>query len=280
MILNPFSYSAPESLQEAVALLAVNGSEVFTGDHAHVSNAKKGTSRASGFVSLRKIPALKSIVQSGLTLEVGSAVTFSTLLAHDGLASFPVLSDALSASGDPHVRNHSTVGGALYLNTPGHGPVLAALTVLNAEVVIQGAGGSRTTTVQDYFAAGGSSGLTGGEILTKIKLTAREGAIGSFHYIDYLKSGKVACGIALSFIKQDNAISDISIAVSGCVPTPARLTAVETSLAGNEINEENVNTALRLLTPEVLPVSSTFISNPSYLLHLTKVLVKRAILKS
>jgi carbon-monoxide dehydrogenase medium subunit len=280
MILNPFSYSAPDSLQEAVALLAVNGSEVFTGDHAHVSHAKKGTSKASGFVSLRKIPALKSIVQNGLTLEIGSAVTFAALLAHDGLAAFPALNDALNASGDPHVRNHSTIGGALYLNTPGHGPVLAALTVLNADVIIQGAGGSRTASVQDYFAAGGSSALTGGEIITKIQLTAQAGAVGSFQYIDYLKSGKVACGIALSFTKQDNVIAHVSIAVSGCVPTPARLTAVEASLLGKDISEENVNTALRLLTPEALAVSSTFIANPSYLLHLTKVLVKRAILKS
>jgi xanthine dehydrogenase small subunit len=280
MILNPFSYSAPDSLQEAIALLAVNGSEVFTGDQAHVSHAKKGIFKASGFVSLRKIDFLKIIVQRGSDLEFGSAVTFSALLAHEGLASFPALRDALRASGDPHLRNHSTVGGALYLNTPDHGPVLAALTVLNADVAIQGPRFSRLTSVQDYFASGGSSGLAAGEILTGVQLTAKESAVGSFHYIDYLKSGKVACGIALSFSKQDNTISDISIAVSGCVPTPARLTAVETSLAGKEINEENVNTALRLLTPEVLPVSTTFISNPSYLLHLTKVLVKRGILKS
>jgi CO/xanthine dehydrogenase FAD-binding subunit len=280
MILNPFSYTAPETLQEAISLLTVKGSEVFTGDQAHIGNAKRGVSNSSALVSLRKIPELKFISKDAETLKLGSAVTFGALLANNAVNSFPVLVDALKASGDPHVRNHSTIGGALYLNTLGHGPVLAALTVLNAEVVILTSASSRQIPIDVFFAEGGSAGLTGGEIVTGIVVPVSGSALGSFHFVDYLKSGRVACGIALSFKKENNVLSDIRIAVSGCVPVVTRLSGVEASLSGKEISVENIDNALKTLTSDALLFSSSFISNPSYLLHLTKVLIKRAVLKS
>lgn len=280
MILNPFLYSAPDTLQEAISLLSVNGSELFTGDQAHVGNAKRGTTKPTSIVSLRKIPGLKSVIQNGSHLEIGSAVTFGSLLSNSAVDSVTVLTDALKAIKDPHLRNHSNIGGAFYLNAPAHAPVLAAFLALNALVNITGPEGNRQILMEDHFKNKATAGLSKGEILQSITLDIDSDAQGSFHYIDYLKSGKVVSGVAVVLNLQQNRISEIRIAVSGCVEIPARLTAVEEVLNGKEINKENVEDAMKMLDLEGLIISGAFISNPSYLLHLTKVLIKRAVLKS
>jgi len=280
MILNPFLYSAPDTMQEAISLLSVNGSELFTGDQAHVGNAKRGTIKPTSIISLRKVPGLKSITQNGSKLEIGSAVTFGSLLSNSAVDSVSVLTDALKAIKDPHLRNHSNIGGAFYLNAPAHAPVLAAFLALNALVNVTGREGNRQILMDDYFKNKATAELTKGEILQSITLDIDSEAQGSFHFIDYLKSGKVVSGVAVVLNQQQNQLSDIRIAVSGCVEIPTRLTTLEEALKGKEINKENVDEALKVLDLDGLIISGMFISNPSYLLHLTKVLIRRAVLKS
>ena len=280
MILNPFAYTAPETLQEAISLLTETGFEVFTGDQSYIGSTKKGITKPSSLVSLRNIPGLKSIIFYGNQLEIGSGVTFDTMLNDSAISSVPVLTEALKAIKDPHLRNHSNVGGALHHNGPAHAPVLAAFLALDGKISVSGPLGDRQILLETYFSNEASGGLTKGEIIKSIVLTTNSLASGSFHFIDYLKAGKLVCGVAVLVNKDQNVITGIRIAASGCVTIPARLRIVEDALAGKEINKENIDAALRGLLPEGLSISSQFISNPSYLLHLLKVLIKRAVLKS
>ena len=280
MILNPFSYSAPQTIQEAVSLLSESGSEVFTGDQAYVGRAKKGIFKPSALVSLRNVPGLKFVNNSGDHLEIGSAVSFGEMLADSVVCSIAVLLDALKTIKDPHLRNHSNVGGALYLNSDTHGPLLAAFLTLNGKVNITGPQGERQVLLETYLSNGIAATLAKGEIIRSVVLNTTNSASGSFHFIDYLKAGKIVCGAAVLIDKDKNTISKIHIAVSGCVKVPIRLSALEESLTGKEITKENIETALRGLSPDDLAISNDSIPNPSYLLHLLKVLIKRAVLKS
>jgi len=280
MILNPFSYSAPQTIQEAISLLSETGFEVFTGDQAYIGNAKKGISKPAALVSLRNVPGLKFVINYGDQLEIGSAVSFGAMLADSAVCSVPVLVDALKTIKDPHLRNHSNVGGALYLNGAAHGPLLAAFLTLNGKVNITGPQGERQILLETYLLNGITASLTKGEIIRSVVLTTTNTASGSFHFIDYLKAGKIVCGAAVLVDKDENTISKIRIAISGCVKVPVRLSALEESLNGKEITKDNIDTALRGLSPDDLAISNDSIPNPSYLLHLLKVLIKRAVLKS
>jgi len=280
MILNPFSYSAPETIQEAISLLSETDFEIFTGDQAYVQSVKRGTSTPSALVSLRNVPGLKSILFYGNQLEIGTAVTFDTMLKDSAVNTVSVLTDALKAIKDPHIRNYSNVGGALYHNAPSHAPVLAAFLALDGKINVTGPLGDRKIDIETYFSNGGTGGLTKGEIIKSIVLTTNSYTSGSFQFIDYLKAGKLVCGATVLINKNQNTITGIRIVASGCVAIPLRLFTIEEVLTGKEMIRENVETALRDLLPEDLLVTNQFISNPPYLLHLLKVLIKRAVLKS
>jgi len=277
MILNPFSYSAPETMEEAVTLLSENGSELFTGDQAYVGNATRGISATDSLISLRNVPGLKSVIHYDNQLEIGSAVTYAELLRDSAACSVPVLAEALKAVKDPHFKNHSNVGGALHHNTPAHGPVLAAFLALDGKINVVGALGDRQILLETFFADGG---LAKGEVIRSISLTINAGTSASFHFIDYLKAGKIVCGAAVVIDAKDNIILNISIAACGCMSIPRRLKNLENALAGLQISKENINTALNELSEEELSISNPTISNSAYLLHLLKVLIKRAVLKS
>ncbi|TDE17499.1 FAD binding domain-containing protein [Dyadobacter psychrotolerans] len=277
MILNPFSYSAPETMQEAVLLLSETGSELFTGDQAYVGSAKRGNSKPESLVSLRNVPGLNSVIQYGNQLEIGSAVTFAAMLKDIAVCSVPVLAEALKAVKDPHFKNHSNVGGALYHNQPAHGPVLAAFLTLDGKINVTGPLGNRQIAIDTYFSDGG---LTKGEIIRSISLIVNNSLSGSFHFVDYLKAGKIVCGVAILISTNNNSISRISISACGCVAIPSRLKSLENSLTGIQISKENISAALNELSEEELVISNPTISNSAYLLHLLKVLIKRAVLKS
>lgn len=276
MILNTFSYIAPETIQEAVSLLGEAGSEVFTGDQAYVGKTKAGISRPSFVVSLRNVPGLKTVMHYNDQLVIGSSVTFAAMLADSAIRTVPVLVEALKSIKDPHLRNHSNVGGALYHQTPSHGPVLSAFLALDGKLKVAGAQGERQITLENYLA----DGLTQGEIIKSISLTLNNGSAGSFHFIDYLKAGKIVCGVSVVMSAQNDVISKISLAACGCVSVPQRLRNLENSLIGVKASKENLAAALSEIPEGELVMSDAIISNPSYLLHLLKVLIKRAVLKS
>jgi CO/xanthine dehydrogenase FAD-binding subunit len=276
MIQNPFSYTAPDSIAEAFSLLSKSGSEVFTGDQAFIGNTKTGHARPSTVVSLRNIPGLNSIIQHGDQLIIGSSVSFSAMLADAAIGSVPVLVEALRAIKDPHLKNHSNVGGALYHRSTSHGPLLAALLSLDASVSLSDPWGDKNITLENYLTAGSGQG----EIIKSVTLTINRTAAGSFRYIDYLKVGKIVCGAAVVLATKGETISKISVAACGCVSIPVRLRNLENSLTGVKVSRENIEAALHELPTDELTLSNVNISNPSYLFHLLKVLIKRAVLKS
>ncbi|CAG4998470.1 6-hydroxypseudooxynicotine dehydrogenase complex subunit alpha [Dyadobacter sp. CECT 9275] len=277
MIRNNFTYSAPSTLADAISLLSDSDSEVMTGDQAFVANVNKGICKPAAVISLSKIADLKLISVKGADIELGSGVSFATLLADKSVTSSAVLSEALRAVSDPHLRNHSTIGGALYQQAAVHAPVLAALLALDATVTLVGNEGEASLSLADFLSRDDTAK---GKVVKSITFKSDESASGTFRYTDYLKSGKIVSGAAVVYQTENNRISDIRIAVSGCMSVPVRLLELEKYLTGKEISAATVSDALLSLTPEVLPVSNPNISNAGYLLHLTKVLIKRAILKS
>jgi carbon-monoxide dehydrogenase medium subunit len=279
MILNPFSYSAPETIEEAVALLSETGSALFTGDQAYVGRAKSGVSKTESLISLRNVPGLKSVIRYDNQLEIGSAVTFADLLHDSVVCSVPVLAEALGAVKDPHFKNHSNVGGAIHHITPAHGPVLTAFLILNGKLNVTGPLGDRQIWLETYLSDYSEGTLSKGEIIKSISLTLQNSASGSFHFIDYLKAGKIVCGVAVLMHTDNGVISQISMAVCGCVAVPTRLKGLESALIGMQISKENIGAALDKLSEEELAISSSYVSNQSYLLHLLKVLITRALFK-
>jgi len=111
-----FQYVAPETIQEAVALLGDQWgqSEVLAGGTDLITCLKQGIEEAERLVSLKHITALKRIKVHRKEVEIGSMVTLKELAAHPVIQDhFPALATAIQGIGSPQIMAMGTVGGDL-----------------------------------------------------------------------------------------------------------------------------------------------------------------------
>src|SRR5262245_45665401 len=113
MRLPPFDLADPETLTEALALLAADGDcRVIAGGTALVPAMRLGLVRPDRLVSLHRIPHLDRIETSADLLSVGARATHAALVRSATIrARWPLLAEAASRVASPAIRASGTVGG-------------------------------------------------------------------------------------------------------------------------------------------------------------------------
>ncbi|VAW08025.1 Xanthine dehydrogenase, FAD binding subunit [hydrothermal vent metagenome] len=205
--LPPLRHEAPGTLDEAVALLAVDGAMLSAGGTDLVPNLKRRQyPDAATIVSLRRIPGMAGVrVESDGSLHIGSLTKLSSLAEHESIPL--VVREAALSVASPQIRNQGTIGGNLcvdtrcnWLNVPqtwreAAEPCLKAggetcwvapakkdcwavsssdlapvLVALGAEVQLVGSGGRRSMPLEDFYRNDGMAHLTKGadEIITGV----------------------------------------------------------------------------------------------------------------
>ncbi len=108
-----FAYARPETLADAVRLLASPGARVHAGGTDLLGCLRDGVFRADTLVSLARVAELRGIrraLDGGLVL--GATTTLAEVASNaDVAARFPALAQAASAAASPQLRNQGTIGG-------------------------------------------------------------------------------------------------------------------------------------------------------------------------
>jgi 4-hydroxybenzoyl-CoA reductase subunit beta len=115
-----FQHHSPESLDEAVALLAAlgPGARIIAGGTDLVPNMKHGLFEPSDVVSLGRVSELVGVDVIGGTLVIGAMTRLADVAADARVRQFaPALASALGAVGGPHHRRMGTLGGNVCLDT-------------------------------------------------------------------------------------------------------------------------------------------------------------------
>lgn len=118
--LPPFEYHRPQSLDEAVGLLAELGDEamVVAGGTDVVPNMKHGLHEPRHLVSLRRVPELRGVGNDQGGLRIGATETLSAIGDHPEVRGrVPALAEAARQVAGPQIRNVGTLGGNLCLDT-------------------------------------------------------------------------------------------------------------------------------------------------------------------
>jgi 2-furoyl-CoA dehydrogenase FAD binding subunit len=148
----PFDYSRPDTVDEAVALLAEYGDDarVLAGGQSLMAMLNLRLAEPAILVDIARIGALSNIRDLGDTIEVGAAVTQNTLLAWPELAKkLPLLAAALPHVGHFQTRNKGTVCGSIAHADPSSELPLS-LATLEGEVVLRSKAGERTVAAKDF----------------------------------------------------------------------------------------------------------------------------------
>ena len=275
-----FCYHAPASLEEALALLHEHGEEakILAGGHSLLPAMKLRLAAPRQLIDLRRLRGELDFVR-----EVDGAVVIGALTTHEKLASSdtvrrltPVLAQTASCVGDMQVRNMGTLGGSLAHADPAGDPPAAVLAA-EAELVVQGSGGARTTQAGEFFFGFFTTALEPGEVLTEVRIKpAGQGSGSSYQKFANPASGYAVCGVAAVVSRDGDKVASCRIGITGVSDGAYRADAVERAVVGESFADDLVTEASRLAADGVEPLEDSY-AGADYRRHLAAVLTKRAI---
>ena len=115
-----FRYHRPETVQQAVSLLAEHGERAMpiAGGTDLVPNMKHRLFTPDHLVALKGVAELSGIREEGGELVIGASETLTSISVHPMVGrAFPALAEAAGQIAGPQLRNMGTIGGNLCLDT-------------------------------------------------------------------------------------------------------------------------------------------------------------------
>lgn len=272
----PFSYHAPERLEEAAALLASYGdaAKPLAGGQSLVPMLSLRLGSFEHLVDLNRITSLATIQTNSDHIRVGATVRQATAEHSSEIAkAAPLVSKALPLIGHFQIRNRGTVGGSIAHADPASELPAVALA-LGATLEAAGANGTRRIAASDFFISTWETSLAENEILSAIEFPIWTGRCGfavdeiARRHGDFALVG-AAVGIQLD---AGNKISKAAIALFGVGATPIRAHDAEAAL----LSGVDANEAGRLAANSINP-SADIHATAAYRKQVAAVVVRRAI---
>jgi carbon-monoxide dehydrogenase medium subunit len=276
-----FRYFAPQSVEEALALLAehADGARVLAGGQSLVPLMNMRLVQPSVLVDINGINELAYIKAWDGGLAIGTLTRDATLVVDSMVAEhLPLLSEAARHVGHPAIRNRSTAGGSIAHADPA-AELPAVMVALNAEVEVRGRSGSRTISAQDFFKGYLTTDLKEGELLTEMRIPSLPSRAGSAFVEfsrregDYALAG-VAAVIALD---EDGTIADARLGLCSVGPSPVRPQAAEALLRGQRPGSEAWAGAASAVVSVLDNPLSDIHGSADYRRHLAGVLTRKAL---
>jgi CO/xanthine dehydrogenase FAD-binding subunit len=282
--MHAFEYLRPETLDEALALLAARHGAVPVAGATDVwvgIGAKKIA--PSALVSLRRIPGLAGIGEEGGAVTLGAATTHAAVedsaLVRERL---PALHRACSAVGSRQVRNVGTLGGNLCNAAPSADSAVPLL-LYDAVCVARGPGGERAIPVAAFFLAPGRNALAPGEILTHIRVPVPPNPT----YADYWKLTRrkavelpiLGVGVRVTLEGDGDGagvVRQARVALGVAGPTPLRARSAEAALEGRPLTRETATEAAEAAAQEA-QVRDSWRGQAWYRRQMIRVLVPRVL---
>ncbi|MDF2968165.1 MAG: carbon monoxide dehydrogenase, medium subunit [Nocardioidaceae bacterium] len=279
MIPTEFDYHAPESVDEALRLLAGAGDEakLLAGGQSLLPVMRLRMAAPEVVIDLGRIEALRGVRDDGESIVIGAMTphfeVVESALVHEHAL---VLSEAAATVADPQVRHRGTFGGALAHADPA-GDMPAPVLALGGELVIQGPGGQRTVAAADFFEDYFTTALGEDEILTEIRIPKHTGWGGHYEKFTRVAQQWSIVAVAAAVRAEGGSITEARVALTNMGSVPIRATAVEQALAGTPADADSVRAAVAAVAEGTSPPSDIN-GDADYRRHLAAVLTRRAVL--
>jgi 2-furoyl-CoA dehydrogenase FAD binding subunit len=174
----PFDYARPDTVEEAVALLAEHGEDarVLAGGQTLLAMLNLRVLQPTVLIDITRIAALDVIRELDGKIEVGAAVTQNRLMAWPVLRQkLPLLAHALPFVGHFQTRNKGTVCGSIAHADP-TSEIPLSLAVLAGEVVLQSQRGTRVLAAGEFQQGMLATAREPDELITAVRFPVTPGA--------------------------------------------------------------------------------------------------------
>lgn len=239
MKLPAFDYAAPQTLHEAIELLAAHEDALpIAGGQSLIPILAFRLAAPSLLVDLRRIPDLDTIKISAGGVHLGAKVRWCDIEQDQRLlTAHPLLADAVTYIAHYPIRSRGTVGGSLaHADTAAELPGIAI--TCDAEIIAVGRAGPRTIAARDFFVGPMMNSLAHDELVTELRLPpwplARHWAFEEFAR----QHGAFAlAGVALYYDLHNGVAANTHIGVIGASAQLRRIADAEAALNGRAVNE-------------------------------------------
>ncbi len=277
----PFDYHCPETLAEALQLMAtLENARPLAGGQSLMPMLNLRLATPGHLVDLGRIAELAGIEETATGFRIAAMTTQRTLERSALIRTqCPLLAEALEHVGHQQTRNRGTLGGSLcHLDPAAELPVVAA--ALDARLEVRSNAGSRALQFAAFPAGYLTSVLEAGELLTHVELPRMKSNTGwCFEEFSRRPADFAIVAVAaLVRIGPKGAVAEARIAIGGLGPAPVRIKAAEQALVGRAWSAERVAHAAALAG--ALPAEGDDDNTPAYRQHLAGVLTRRALDKA
>ena len=260
----PFAYVRPETLEEALAVLAKNGDEakVLAGGQSLVPALNMRLLRPALLVDVNRVPGLDSIEEVDGGVRIGATVRQAAMECSPLVRrTVPLAAEALPHVGHFVTRNRGTVGGTL-AHADASGELPLVLTALGGTVVAASTRGRREIPADDFFLGPYTTALEPDELVVEsVWPSAPNGTGFAFEELAQ-RAGDYALAMVAVCARGD----ELRIVVGSVVDRPTLL----------EVDPESPGESA---AAQVEPWGSIHAS-PAYLKQLVRVLVDRAVARA
>ena len=176
----PFDYVRPDTVDEAIEILAEHGDDarVLAGGQTLMAMLNLRLVAPEILVDITRIPELDAIREVDGKIEVGAAVTQNRLLAWPALAEkLPLLAATLPFVGHFQTRNKGTVCGSVAHADPAS-EIPLSLAVLEGEVVLRSRKSTRVLQAGDFQQGMLATARAPDELITAVRFPVPNGKHG------------------------------------------------------------------------------------------------------
>ena len=226
MIAHPFRYRCPDSVAEAVQLLAEPGAVAMAGGTWLLPQMGRAERHPSVVVDLRRLD-LSAIAEEGDALVLGACTTYEQLKVHPAVRDrAPVLRTmARGITGGQGITGQATIGGAACYANPSS-DVPGCLVALGARMRLASLAGEREVAVRDFFTGPFRTARRPDEMLVAIVLDAPGGrAFAGCHKLK-LSGGSWPIATAACCVARRDGRLHARLAIGAAGPVPAVAEAV------------------------------------------------------
>lgn len=276
-----FSYAAPATVEEAVALLAANipSAKPLAGGTDLLVRMKRNLLAPTLLVDLVAIPELSGIELTEQGLRIGGMVTHAEIAASPLVRTHaPAVAAASAAVGSVQTRNLGTLGGNLVSCVPSidGGPALLAL---DAVVTVADPDHRWQIPLQELLLEPHCSALAPDELLVEVVVPAQNlGKASAFEKYRRRKGLSLALVNAAAAVELDGGdrIGSVAIGLGAVAPTTIRAQQAEEFLTGKPVRVETLEEAAMIAAQETSPIDD-FRASAQYRRDLVVILTRRVL---